>query len=234
LHLNLCMHRQIIVTADGSHTVSIPEMNLMYHSVYGAIQESQHVFIEAGFLHASERLQRPEALHILEIGFGTGLNALLTLIEAENKQLQVHYTALELYPLSTTEIAVLNYCEQLSQPDLQNTFNKLHTNEWEKDISMTRYFTLHKISQSLLQFSTNTLYDLVYFDAFAPAAQPELWTKEVFENVYRLLSPKGILVTYCSKGDVRRNMQAAGFIIEKIPGPKGKREMMRAIKEDDT
>ena len=224
------MQRKIILTADGSHTVTIPEMNVTYHSVHGAIQESRHVFIEAGLKYASGRFTRPDALHILEIGLGTGLNALLSLIESENKQLQIHYTAIEPFPLSAEEIASLNYCQQLDRNDLQDMFAKLHTCELEKETALASYFTVHKTTQSLLQFTTIERYDLVYFDAFAPSAQPELWTNDVFENLNQLLLPGGILVTYCSKGDVRRAMLAAGFTIEKLAGPPGKREMIRAIK----
>ncbi len=228
MDLILIMQREIVFTADGSHTVSIPEMNVTYHSVHGAIQESKHVFIEAGLKYASGRFTRPGVLRILEVGLGTGLNALLTLIEAENNQYPIHYTAIEPFPLSAEEIASLNYCEQLNRNDLQYTFIKLHMCEWEKDIVLTSYFTIHKTNQSLLQFVTTERYDLVYFDAFAPGAQPELWTKEIFKTLYQLLSPGGVLVTYCSKGDVRRAMQDAGFSIEKLAGPPGKREMIRA------
>ncbi len=249
------MKRDIIITKDGSHSVSIPEMNVTYHSTHGAIQESKHVFIEAGF-YGSVRFKRPdpgaEPLRILEMGFGTGLNALLTLIEAEKNRIPVHYTSFELYPLNNDEIKILNYCEQLNRPGLQPVFEQLHTCGWDKDAATGNYFTLHKINDSLLHFTPfnkeNALtppfrgeeiyepknltggFNLVYFDAFAPAAQPELWTKEIFEKLYGMMKPGGILVTYCSKGDVRRTMQAAGFTVEKIPGPPGKREMVRAWK----
>ncbi len=224
------MQRKIVFTADGSHTISIPEMNVPYHSVHGAIQESKHIFIEAGLHYSSGRFARPDVLHILEIGLGTGLNALLTLIGAEHDQQQIHYIAIEPFPLSAEEITSLNYCEQLNRNRLRDTFTKLHATEWEKDIALTSFFTIHKTRQSLLKFTTTERYDLVYFDAFAPAAQPELWTKEVFENLYQLLLPGGVLVTYCSKGDVRRAMEDAGFSIEKLAGPPGKREMLRAMK----
>jgi tRNA U34 5-methylaminomethyl-2-thiouridine-forming methyltransferase MnmC len=229
-HLILVMQKKIILTADGSHTVSIPEMNVTYHSVHGAIQESRHVFIEAGLSYTSGGSNQPDALQVLEIGLGTGLNALLTLMEAEVKHLRIHYTALEPFPLSSEEIISLNYCQQLHRNDLRDTFNKLHTTEWEKDIVLTPFFIIHKIRLSLLRFFAPERYNLVYFDTFAPASQPELWTKEVFQNLYSWLSPGGVLVTYCSKGDVRRSMQDAGFSIEKLAGPPRKREMIRAIK----
>jgi len=223
------MQRNLILTKDGSHTVAVPEMNVTYHSVHGAIQESMHVFIEAGFRFRVES-GKTELLHILEMGFGTGLNALLTLIEAEKTYQPVRYTSLELYPLQPEAVQSLNYCEQLGRKDLEAVFSSLHTCEWEKEISITTYFTPEKIKTNLTTYTTARLFDIVYFDAFAPSAQPELWTKEVFENLFNMMKEGGILVTYCSKGDVRRAMQAAGFSIEKIPGPPGKREMVRARK----
>lgn len=223
------MERSIIITKDGSHTVSIPELNVTYHSHHGAIQESLHVFIEAGLLKSGSF--PVSDIYIFEMGFGTGLNALLTLIEAEKSKCPVHYTAIELFPLREEEITKLNYCEYLERPELATIFKKLHNCEWEKSIAITSYFTLTKKKASLITYSFDQLVSLIYFDAFAPAAQPELWTKEIFEKIFAMLASGGILVTYCSKGEVRRNMAAAGFTIEKIPGPPGKREMVRAIKK---
>lgn len=226
------MQRQIIVTADGSHSVSIPEMNVTYHSVHGAVQESMHVFIEAGLLFGWERFQRSDPFSILEMGFGTGLNALLTFIETKKRKgLKIHYTAIELLPLQRQEYAQLNYCEALNDTSMQEYFNKMHECDWEKDIRVSGQFSLFKSNQSLPDFKSNRLYDVVYFDAFAPDVQPELWTKEIFELLYRNMSPQSILVTYCCKGDVRRAMIAAGFSVEKIPGPPHKREMLRAFKK---
>lgn len=226
------MQRKIIITEDGSHSVSIPEMNVTYHSVHGAVQESMHVFIEAGLLFGSERFHRSEPFSILEIGFGTGLNALLTFIEIQKeKELNIHYTAIELFPLQIEEYSQLNYCEALNETNLQEYFNTMHEGEWGTDIRISEQFILSKVNQSLPDFKPDRLFDVVYFDAFAPAVQPELWTKEVFELLYNNMSPQSILVTYCCKGDVRRAMIAAGFSVEKIPGPPHKREMLRAIKK---
>jgi tRNA U34 5-methylaminomethyl-2-thiouridine-forming methyltransferase MnmC len=219
--------RQLMITKDGSHTLSIPEMNVTFHSHHGAIQESMHVFIEAGLKYFIETMAVP-GMHIFEMGLGTGLNALLTLIEAEKRQQVVHYTAVELHPLQENEIASLNYCEQLKRTDIEPLFQLLHQCEWGKDISISPFFTLNKIQVNLIDFSTYQPFNLVYYDAFAPAAQPGLWTKEVFEKLFSTLSPGGILVTYCSKSVVRKAMQAAGFVVTKIPGPHGKREMVRA------
>jgi tRNA U34 5-methylaminomethyl-2-thiouridine-forming methyltransferase MnmC len=223
------VERKIIITKDGSHTVSVPEMNVTYHSVHGAIQESMHVFIQAG-LRDSGVFDFTGVHHVLEIGFGTGLNALLTLIEADKQKNRIYYTGIELYPLNEAEISELNYCEQLNQPHYKRLFEKMHQGEWEEMFEITNNFRLTKTKCSLLDFSTENSFFLIYFDVFDPTTQPELWTKEVFEKLYSMMVPGGILVTYCSKSDVRRAMQAAGFTIKKIPGPHGKREMVRATR----
>src|SRR5436189_2804307 len=224
------MERKIIMTKDGSVSIFIPEMNVTYHSIHGAIQESLHVFIETGLLYLLNK-SPGKTINIFEMGFGTGLNALLTLIEADKVKQPVHYTVIELHPLDQSEIKLLNYCEQSRQPVYQSAFEKLHSCEWEKDIVVNSSFTFHKTKADLLNFSTHQHFNLIYYDAFAPAAQPELWTKDIFEKLYNMILPEGILVTYCSKGDVQRSMKAAGFKIEKVPGPIGKREMIRAGKE---
>ncbi|HET9747179.1 MAG TPA: tRNA (5-methylaminomethyl-2-thiouridine)(34)-methyltransferase MnmD [Chitinophagaceae bacterium] len=231
------MDRKIILTGDGSHSISVPELNVPYHSIYGAVQESMHVFINAGFYQAIKSTPARQ-IKILEVGFGTGLNALLTLVEAEKIKTKVYYEAIELYPLNNEEIRTLNYCRHLNRPELQPIFEELHSCKWEKEIPITKYLALLKRNDNLLNLAGRRtgpefpepmkLFELIYFDAFAPNAQPELWTKEVFDRMYAMLEPGGILVTYCSKGDVRRAMIAAGFEVEKLPGPPRKREMLRA------
>lgn len=220
-----------MITSDGSVTVAIPELNVTYHSKHGAIQESRHVFIEAGL---RPLLHRQETLYIFEMGFGTGLNALLTLIEAEDHQQKIHYRSVEAYPLEAAMVARLNYCEQLQLPALKPLFGQLHTTPWDQPIPLTSWFTIQKDHTLLFNLSTSQPFNLIYYDAFAPGAQPELWTVEAFTHLFNLLTAGGILVTYCSKGDVRRAMVAAGFIVEKIPGPPGKREMVRAIKPTES
>lgn len=225
------MKRLPVVTKDGSHTISIPEMNVTYHSIHGAIQESMHVFINAGLQPIwSLNNGQIDPISIFEMGFGTGLNALLTLIDAEESKQPIHYYSVELFPLNNEEVKQLNYCDKLQRPGLQPLFEQLHSCEWEKDVAITNHFTFHKTNTDLINLSIDQHFNLIYYDAFAPGAQPELWTATVFEKLYKLLLPGGILVTYCSKSDVQRAMKAAGFIIEKIPGPPGKREMIRAIK----
>lgn len=224
------MQREIIITNDGSHSVSIPELNVTYHSVYGAIQESQHVFIKAGLMD-SGLFDYVGLHHILEIGFGTGLNALLTLKEADQYKKRIYYTAIEPHPLAEKEYNKLNYCEQLNTPAYQSLFEKMHQCGWEEMFEITDNFRLTKRKCKLVDFSTEDIFDIIYFDAFAPSAQPELWTKDIFETLYRLMKPGAILVTYCSKGEVRRNIQTAGLTVEKLHGPPGKREMIRAVKK---
>ena len=222
------MQRKLILTGDGSHTISMPELNVTYHSIHGAIQESRHVFIEAGL--KSLTLAEAAKLNIFEVGFGTGLNALLTIIEAEKLQKEIHYDTVEPFPLGSSETRSLNYCKQLDREDLQPIFEQLHSCEWEKKVNITENFGFNKSRTNLLNLETSETFELIYFDAFAPNTQPELWTNEIFEKMFAMLEPGGILVTYCSKGDVRRAMQAAGFIVEKLPGPRGKREMTRALR----
>ena len=222
------MQRKLILTGDGSHTISMPELNVTYHSIHGAIQESKHVFIEAGL--KSLTLAETAILNIFEVGFGTGLNALLTIIEAEKLQKEIHYDTVEPFPLGSSETRSLNYCKQLGREELQPIFEQLHSCEWEKKVNITENFGFNKSRTNLLNLETSETFELIYFDAFAPNTQPELWTNEIFEKMFAMLEPGGILVTYCSKGDVRRAMQAAGFIVEKLPGPRGKREMTRALR----
>lgn len=218
--------RELIPTTDGSHTVAIPDMQVTYHSHHGAIRESLHVFIGAGLLPALELF--PKEIAILEMGWGTGLNGLLTCQHMASLPAIVHYHTLEQFPLEPEITAALNYCEQLNAPELQPVFEQMHAASWNEEVHITEKFYLQKIRTGLLSFRPMRLYNLIYFDAFAPTAQPELWTQEVFEKLFSALVPGGILVTYCSKGVVRRAMQAAGFTVEKLAGPPGKREMVRA------
>jgi tRNA U34 5-methylaminomethyl-2-thiouridine-forming methyltransferase MnmC len=224
------MQRNIIVTKDGSHSVEIPALQVSYHSVHGAIQESLHVFIRAGLLHWLHEHPASNACTIFEMGFGTGLNALLTVIEAEQLQQPINYYTVEAFPLEAAITGQLNYCEALQQPQWAGVFNSLHQSNWNQPVAITSRFALHKLHTQLANVTIPQPVDIIYYDAFAPAAQPELWTVAVFQQLYTLLSPRGILVTYCSKGDVRRALQAVGFVVQKLPGPPGKREMIRAMK----
>lgn len=213
-------------TADGSNTLYVPELNEHYHSVKGALTESAHIFIQMGLNHAQAANPR-----VLEIGFGTGLNAFLTLLEAEKNQRAIHFTSIERFPLSEDIVRKLSYPETIA-PEECEKFYALHTAPWNQEVKISPYFTLHKIEGDFTHFSFSEYYDVVYFDAFAPEKQPEMWSQPLFDNLYRQMNPDGILTTYCAKGVVRRMLQAAGFTVERLPGPPGgKREILRATKE---
>jgi len=214
------MKRQLLITRDGSPTVAIPDMGLTYHSIHGAVQESMHVFINEGLLPL---LNKKPVLKIFEMGFGTGLNALLTARIATEHQQKIEYTVIEKYPLGDEELHGLHY------GDDANLLSMLHSCAFNERHHITECFSLLKLEEDLVEAPLNSGFDLVYYDAFAPAAQPELWTKEIFEKLLKSMEPGAVLVTYCSKSDVRRAMQAAGFVVEKRPGPPGKREMLRAM-----
>lgn len=221
------MKRHLQLTADGSHTIQIDDLQVTYHSKHGAIQESQHVFIDAGiaYLHQMNHLSE---LRILEMGFGTGLNALLTAIFSAQMDMRIHYHSIEAFPLTMDEVSSLNYGHLLQQ---ESVFSQLHTAEWNVATTIHPKFELYKHHCKLNAFTTEEKFNLVYYDAFAPTAQPELWTVEVFQQLYQCLATGGILVTYCSKGVVRRAMEAAGFRVTKLQGPPGKREMVRAFRD---
>lgn len=216
--------RELQETADGSHTLFIPEMDEHYHSVNGAVQESRHVFIEAGLHH-----QAKKDITVFEIGFGTGLNAFLTLLDAEEKNRKVDYYSVELYPLEPELVQSLNYGKVIC-PEKEDLFQALHAAPWNEAASITNLFTLHKIQGDNNSCTLPEGIDLVYFDAFAPDKQPEMWNQEIFDRLYAHMAEGGILTTYCAKGAVRRMMKEAGYSVERIPGPPGKREMLRAIK----
>lgn len=210
---------------DGSHTVYSDAFKETYHSVNGAVTESMHVFIEAGF----NQIQKSK-VNILEIGFGTGLNAFLSLLESEKNGIEVTYDTLELYPVGEEVYLSLNYPKTLGL-SREEAFKRMHTSAWSEWIAISERFYLQKHNADIKSFKYNEeAYDVVYFDAFSPVVQPELWEQVVFEAIYRSMCTGGLLTTYCAKGEVRRNMQRAGFTVERLPGPPGKREMLRATK----
>ncbi|MBT8203793.1 MAG: tRNA (5-methylaminomethyl-2-thiouridine)(34)-methyltransferase MnmD [Eudoraea sp.] len=219
------MKRRIIETADGSKTILIEDWQEQYHSIHGAIQEAYHVFIKQG-LHAVEK----QEIAILEMGFGTGLNALITYLESQKTPLKIRYYAIEAYPVSQEELAQLNYAAILKTPGLEDVFKQMHDYPWEETRDLVSNFSLHKKRMNFQDVSESEQYDLIYFDAFGPRVQPELWTLELFQKMHTALLPGGILVTYSAKGSVRRAMEQCGFQVERLPGPPGKREMLRANK----
>lgn len=228
----LKLKRIIQLTADGSHTITIPELNVAYHSKHGSIQESNHVFIKEGLQYLLDKnlFNKNDTINIFEVGFGTGLNALLSLKEAIHRNKKIFYQTIEPYPLSIDEAEKLNYPSILNK-DLEKYFLQLHTCSWNKEVIIHSLFSFEKMSNALQDFSLSKKFHLIYFDAFDPNTQPELWTESAFIKMFDLLYNNGILVTYCSKGVVRRAMQAAGFSIQKIAGPLGKREIVRALKK---
>jgi tRNA U34 5-methylaminomethyl-2-thiouridine-forming methyltransferase MnmC len=219
-----------VETGDGSHTLFSTRFNEHYHSIHGAVQESQHVFIAAGLrplLAANPTSTRP--LRVFEMGFGTGLNALLTALEPSERP--IDYLSVEAYPLGPEQWPALNFCDQLSDPACAAYLRALHEAPWGQQVAITPRFVLQKHAQPLATFQPQGTIDLIYWDAFAPTVQPELWTAEVCRQLYAWLSPGGVWVSYSAKGDVRRALQAAGFVAERIPGPPGKRQMLRARKD---
>lgn len=221
------MKIEIKVTGDGSPTLYLNELDEHYHSTFGAVQESQHVFIGAGFNYCTAK-----ELSVLEIGFGTGLNCLLTLLACLESGQSVRYTAVEKFPLPSDIWEKLDYLKPFpkANPEL---FPLLHSVSWNSKERIHSHFDLHKIETDLLQIDPATLplVDLVYFDAFSPEKQPELWRQSIFEMLFGRMNVGGILVTYCAKGVVRRTLQSVGFRVERIPGPPGKREMLRASRD---
>jgi len=219
------LKRTVIKTADGSTTIHLEAWGEHYHSHHGAIQEAYHVFIKNGL----DMVSLPQ-MRILEIGFGTGLNAYITYLEAEKRGLSVYYEGVEAYPVSEEEITQLNYTDLLEKPLKEGVFEQLHSAPWEEDIPIVSFFTLKKRKQFFEEISDTDSFELIYFDAFGARVQPDLWTEAIFRKMFHALLPGGVLVTYASKGSVRRAMQEVGFLVEKLPGPPGKREMLRAVK----
>jgi tRNA U34 5-methylaminomethyl-2-thiouridine-forming methyltransferase MnmC len=218
------MAPELIITSDGSHTLHVPELNENYHSKHGALHESLHVFIRSGF----DQVQLNE-VRILEVGLGTGLNALLTVKAAADSNKKIFYTAVEAFPLPSSITSQLNYPQLLGHPQAQAWFDKIHSSEWGVESSVTEEFTLTKQHTTLqLAALPGNFFDLVYFDAFAPQKQAEMWTQEVFAKCYGAMNDDSAFVTYCAKGRVKRDLRSVGFVVESLAGPPGKREMIRA------
>ncbi len=219
------MKKQLITTKDGSKTIHFPEWNESYHSQHGAIKEALHVYIQSG-LEFRIKDAFPPHLSILEMGFGTGLNAYLSYKFSKTYNLDLRYTGIEKYPIQEEMLKQLNYVP----PEDQGFFNALHHSTWEQFNQISSLFKLKKLNLDLDVFQTQDKYDVIYFDAFGPRVQPHLWHKTILQNMYDILNPHGVWVTYCCKGSVRRDLLEIGFQVEKITGPPGKREMLRAIK----
>lgn len=217
------MERKIVLTEDGSSTLYVNEIDECYHSTHGAVQESEHIFIKTALEHhASKRLS------VFEVGFGTGLNALLTLRAAKKHGLDITYTSIEKFPLVTDEVLQLNYIHDELEKEI---FLRMHSVSFNISERITPYFILHKLHSDFVQVKLPLgVFDIVYMDAFSPEKQPEMWTEDCMRKLFDSMKSGGVLTTYCAKGYVRRNLQAAGFYVERLPGPPGKREILRACK----
>ena len=214
------MLRRMKKTDDGSHTIYVPGLDEHYHSVNGAMTESEHIYTGAAFDYSDK-----ESVRVLEYGMGTGLNVLLTYMRATAGRRRVFYHAIEKYPLTKVELELLNLAEY--SPEI---FKKIHESDWETEVQVSESFVLFKECADFREAAPTGLFDVIYYDAFAPEVQPALWTAEMFSKVYELAGPGAVLTTYSSRGQVRRNMKQAGFIVQKLPGPPGKREIVRATK----
>jgi tRNA U34 5-methylaminomethyl-2-thiouridine-forming methyltransferase MnmC len=215
---------QVISTADGSHTIYVPELNEHYHSVHGAVNESTHIFINNGFETCIA-----DPMFILEIGFGTGLNALLTAIRGKSYDKKIHYTTIEKYPLNNEITTSLNHYKFAGENGAE-IFHLIHSAPWNQRTQICKNFYLEKIEDDFTKMHLEGKYDLIYFDAFGPDKQPEMWTKELFSGIASATNKDGILVTYSAKGEVKRNLRACGFEVTLLAGPPGKRQMIRAVK----
>lgn len=221
----------IVDTEDGSQTIFSPTFNATYHSSHGALQESKHVFIEHGLECASTLFQ--EGIYVLEFGFGTGLNAYLTAVWSETNKVQVHYVGIEAFPLDLEIIDQMNYPCFEENNSGQSCFRDIHLSKWGTEEYILPYFSICKVKDDFSKFPSHLNYNLVYLDAFAPSVQPVFWENPFLEQVYDAMLPGGVLITYCAKGSFKRSLRSAGFVVEALPGPIGKREITRAIKPID-
>jgi len=216
----------IVLSRDGSHTILNSRFGEHYHSFFGAIQESRHIFLEAGLKVAAHE---STSVNVFEVGFGTGLNALLTYFHARRSKRTVVYHAIEKHPLNKEQIMALNYPD-FTGKDMKDVFVSFHECPWEEEIEISKFFILKKIKADLVNYVFSSQYDLIYFDAFAPDVQPEMWQETIFRKLFHTMSSGSILTTYSAKGSVRRTMEKVGFKVEKLPGPPGKRQMLRAAR----
>ena len=227
------MIREIIKTNDGSTTIHLPEWNESYHSKHGAIQEAYHVFIKNGLRFANSQklvsLFKVKSIAILEIGFGTGLNAFITFVEAKKTNQSIDYVGVEAYPVEMDETMQMNYPNEIDVSET-TVFKKMHEFNWDQKNQLSDNFMLTKRKQFFQDIQDEASFDLIYFDAFGFRVQPDLWTDTIFVAMFKALKPNGILVTYACRTSIKNAMLSAGFSVEKLPGAPGKREMLRATK----
>ncbi len=218
---------KLFITDDGSHSIYSKKYGVSYHSKFGALEESQHVFINAALRFKAVIQQK---ISILEIGFGTGLNTFVTFFEAKKRNLIIDYKAVEAYPISIKQAEQLNYSNLLEPEESSDVFMELHQAPWNTPFKLNEQFIIEKVLKKFQVIDFDNQFDIIYFDAFAPDAQPELWSEDILAKMYKALLPDGILVTYCAKGSVKRSLKGVGFTVEALPGPPRKREMTRATK----
>lgn len=219
---------QLVISDDGSHTFISDKFGVSYHSTHGALQESITVFLAAGLHYARHNFISD--IKILEMGFGTGLNALLTLIESEKYRKRISYNTIEAYPIGINEAKSLNYIDILNAEVYRDQFESMHSSDSMKQITVSDRMVFKKYICQLENFEPQEKYNVVYYDAFAPTTQPELWDEKMMKKIYDMLADEAVFVSYCAKGSFKRALKSAGFVLEPLPGPPGKREMTRAIK----
>ncbi len=223
---------EIVLTADGSHSLFVAALDESYHSHHGALQESMHVYIRAGLEYALN--QGCKGPNVFELGMGTGLNAFLTGKYAVEKSIKLVYHTIEKFPVNPAALHLLNYATNAGLMGYSDLIGKVIDAEWDKAVSIHEYFEIQKIYGDFLDLKIESnAYDVFYFDAFGFRAQSELWSEIVFQKCFEMLRPRGVLVTYAAKGLVRRTMQKIGFDVSRIPGAPGKREMLRAVKPEN-
>ena len=221
---------KVIPTGDGSNSIFIEKLNETYHSRHGALQESNHVFLKNGFIFLVDNRSYSN-IRIFELGFGTGLNAVLTAIESLKRKVMVEYLTVEPYPLPKGIVDQLEYGKVLEHPDASSMFNRIHDAVWEKRTVIHSFFRLNKVKSTIQELNEALRdFDLIYYDAFAPSKQPEMWSWDILEKVHAMMVPGGVFVTYCARGQVKRDLSAMGMVIQTLPGPPGKKEMIRGIK----
>ena len=222
---------KVIETRDGSSSLLIPEMNETYHSTHGAITESEYVFLKMGLHHYIEQHPKQKIINILEIGFGTGLNAWLTAWSVINLDIEIRFTSIEKFPLAQALVEQLNYKDKKESEKAKELFDHMHKGSWGECFHVSDNFEMEKIETDIFEYSPElSSFDLIYFDAFAPSKQPEMWSQEVLKKMYDVLKPEGVFVTYCAQGQFKRDLKAVGFQTEELDGPPGKKEMTRGTK----
>lgn len=220
---------QIQKTNDGCHTLVSKEFGALYHSTHGSFQEANHIFIQNGLTQVNK-----SEIYIFEMGFGSGLNAILTYFYAKANQLKINYVSIEAFPVDVEIVKELNYNSFINEPSFESIFQKMHTAEWETPQEIDSFFTLTKIHAKIEDFdfskNYNQFFDIIYFDAFSPTDQQNLWEEEVLQKMFDILKPQSFLITYCAKGNFKRCLKSIDFKVEPLPGPIGKREITKAVK----